>query len=673
MCGIAGVFNMKGRGLPEHLDPNAVLATIRHRGPDDTGCYLAKSIFLGANRLAIIDPEHGHQPVCDESGRLHLVMNGEIYDYDRHCQDLQSGGHRFMSRCDTEVAVHMLEEYWSGACDRMDGQFAIAAHDQREDRLLLARDRMGISPLFYAVVGEYIAFASEMKAIFAMGLVTPEIDARGLDAVLAFGTVPAPRTVFRGIRALPPGHLLEVRNGCIAERTFWDIPYRDAGDYAIRTEEDWADELRSLLQNACRRRLRADVPVGLYISGGIDSSTVAAMVADAEGIKGRVFSIGFPEPGFDESAAIGRIAQFLGLDVQLLTYRQQDLAADLPRVVYHAETPLISTESVPLLALSGLAHEHVKVVLTGEGADEALGGYEYFVWESLKARWARSPLGRVPLRLAERAFRRVLGEANPFFPIPEDEAWADEVFGFYPAGMMQMLYWRRIRDLVYSPAMHDRQARLSDAELLELPREAMKRWDQLNRSLYVSSRVFMTNHLLGARGDRALMANSVEGRYAFMDRAVQEFLATVPPELKTRGRSAKYLLRKAMQGGLPLATVRRPKKAFLAPFGTPFVGDDVPDYAKELLSPRMLRDFGYFDPEKVRPIREKLEAAKRTLGADHGDSIRLSREVFERTLYGMAYTFVVSTQVLEDMVRRGAFNGQAAPPSSRHRSVLRVH
>jgi asparagine synthase (glutamine-hydrolysing) len=660
MCGVAGVFNMRGGPLPKGLDPEAVLGTIRHRGPDDTGCFLGDSVFLGAVRLAVIDPQHGRQPVSDESGRLHLVMNGEIYDHDRLRKELEAKGHCFVSRCDTEVALHLFEDDWSGALETIDGQFAIAAYDARERKLLLARDRMGISPLFYAVVGDLIVFASEMKAIFATGLVRPELDPRALDAILAFGTVPAPRAVFKGIRSLPPGRLLEVKGGCIREATYWDIPYPDAGDYSRRSEAEWADELRSLFQSACRRRVKADVPVGIFLSGGIDSGSVAAMVADTDGIRERAFSISFPEPGFDESAAIKSVADFLGLRTHLLSYTQQDLARDLPRLVYHAETPLISTESVPLMALSGLASRHVKVVLTGEGSDEALGGYQYFRWEDFAQRCRQGLVGKALLGAARWQLGRLIGRANPFFPSHEDEAWADEVFGFYPAGMLAMFYWRKLRELVYSPEMLERQRGLSDAELVDLPRAALRRWDPLNRSLYVSSRLFMSAHLLGAHGDRALMANSVEGRYPFLDRAVQEFLTTVPPELKTCWHTEKQLLRHAMRGRLPLETLRRRKKAFLAPFGTPFVGDDAPEYARDLLSSRTLRESGYFDPAKVLAIIGKLEGAKRRLATDRGEGLRVDRETVERTLYGMACTFVISTQVLEDMVRRGDFNDAEA-------------
>jgi asparagine synthase (glutamine-hydrolysing) len=664
MCGIFGVFNMTGGGLPR-FERGLPLQVLRHRGPDDEGTFEDRRAFLGARRLAIIDPERGHQPVRDEADRLHLIMNGELYDYPRILEHLRARGHVLASRCDSEVAVHLFEEKWAGALEEVDGQYALAVYDAAGGRLLLARDRTGICPLFYAERGDLLLFASEMKAIFATGLLRPEIDPRAIDAVAAFGCVPAPRTIFRGVRCLPAAHLLEVKDGRLRMEQYWDIPYPDQGDYARRSESEWAEELRALLSAASRRRLRSDAPVGLYLSGGIDSASVAAMVADEEAIRTRVFSIGFPEPGFDESEKIRRLASYLGLEPRILLYTQKDLGADFPRLVYHAEAPTISTESVPLMALSGLASRQVKVVLTGEGSDEALGGYEYFQWEGLRLGGSKRLRERIALAAMRPVFSAAYGRDNPFFPNAGSSRWAEEVFGFYPAGMMQFHNWRALRRLTYSAGMLDRADRASDAELLDLPRERILRWDQMNRSLYVSSRVFLQGHLLATHGDRVLMANSVEGRYPFLDRTVQEFLARVPPDLKMAPNgllpTEKYLLRRAMQGRLPEEVVHRRKKMFLAPFGTPFVGPDAPEYARELLSERALREYGYFDPLRVGAIVKEMEKIKEELGKDRGEHVRFGRRVWRRTLYGMALTLVLSTQLLESYVRDGTVAGTRRP------------
>ena len=365
MCGIIGVFNMTRGGLPR-FERALPLAVMKHRGPDDEGIFEDNRIFLGVRRLAIIDPQGGHQPVQDERGRFHLVMNGEVYDYPNILASLKARGHTVLSVCDSEVAVHLFEEKWEEALQDMDGQYAVAVYDEAQCRLLLARDRMGICPLFYAVQGELLLFASEMKALFATGLLKPEIDPRCLDAVAAFGCVPAPRTIFVGICSLSASHYLEVKDGRMEMKQYWDIPYPCAGNYSTKNEREWAEEFRVLLSAAARRRLRADVPVGMYLSGGIDSASVAAMIADTEGMRRRVFSIGFPEPGFDETDRIRSLASYLGLEAQILLYTQKDLAADFPRLLYHAETPTVSTESVPLMALSGMAKKQVTVVLTGE-------------------------------------------------------------------------------------------------------------------------------------------------------------------------------------------------------------------------------------------------------------------------------------------------------------------
>jgi asparagine synthase (glutamine-hydrolysing) len=666
MCGIAGIYNLRGGGLPP-FNPADVLASIRHRGPDDEGWFRDDRLFLGVTRLAIIDPKDGRQPVTDESGRIHLVMNGEVFNYEDLAVELKSRGHVFRSRCDTESVLHLVEEQWAGALDRLDGQFAIAAYDAGTDRLLLARDRMGISPLFYAEVGDWLVFGSEMKAIFATGLVRPEIDRRALDAVTAFGCVPAPRTVFCGIRQLPPGRYLEIKGGAVAERTYWDIPFNDAGQYPHKSVGQWADEFYEVLRGACARQLTADVPVGLYLSGGIDSSTVAEMVAGHEDISRHVFSIAFPEPGFDESRWTAGVAGFLGIKMHMLTYHQRDLARDLRRHLYHAETPLVSTEGVPLMALSKLAAREVKVVLTGEGSDESLGGYEYFRWDAARSCMGGGLAAKAFCALVRLGARFLMGDRNAIAPRPEDAAYAEELFGFDPSIMAKFLCFRMVRELVYSDEMLARQGRLSDAEFIDLPLDRMRRWDLLNRTLYLSSRILMTNHLLGSHGDRAVMAHSVEGRHPFLDRAVQEFLGTVPPSVKTRVFSAKFLLRRAMEGRLPREVIRRRKKMFLAPFGTPFVGQDATDEIRDLLRPEKIREFGFFDPEKVRRLIGRIEALKDAVGTDRGDNFRVRRHVVERTIQGMAMNFVVTTQMLEDMVRRGEFChpvGAAARPSA---------
>jgi asparagine synthase (glutamine-hydrolysing) len=647
MCGIVGAISLSGAPLPR-FDRDAALRSLYHRGPDEGGEYVAKGIFLGTRRLAIIDPAHGQQPVKNENGRYHLAMNGEIYDYDLLLEKLLAGGHTVHSHCDTEVAVHLFEDRWAGALDVIDGQFALAAYDQAEHKLLIARDRMGICPLFYAQVGDTLIFASEAKALFATGLIAPRINPRAMDAILSMGCVPAPWSMYEGVRALAPGRYLEIHDGGTREKVYWDIPYPDAGDYPKRSGQDWADQLLEALQYAAKRRLKADVPVGMYLSGGIDSATIASLVADSDDIHSRVFSIGFPEPGFDESAKTQRIAHALGLEAQFLTYEQSHLAEDLPKLLQTCETPMVSTESVPLMALSGMASEHGKVVLTGEGSDEALGGYRFFCWEAFQQKFGRLISGFVG-----RLKQPQLGVMNPMVPTRADRDWADNAFGFYPASMMKFRYMRMVRDHVYTPDMLARCNARDDREFTSiLPREAMQRWDPLNRSLYVSSRIFMAHHLLGPHGDRALMTNSVEGRYPFLDRRVQELLATVPPKFKTKWNKDKALLRRAMAGRLPKEVLKRKKQPFLAPFGTPFVGDSATDEIRDLLTPRMLKSYGYFDAKKVASLVTAMETHA-DANTGHKDPVGFNRHALERTVEGMALTFVVSTQLLEHMVRDG--------------------
>ena len=673
MCGIFGVFSIDGRPIPD-LDAKAALDAIRHRGPDDEGIWRDAHTLLGSRRLSIIDPTGGHQPMADESGSRRIVMNGEIYDYETMLSELQNAGHRFQSRCDTEVALHLLEGRLDDALERIDGQYAIAYHDSRRNRLLLVRDRTGICPLFYALKDGMLVFASEMKAIFASGLVEARIDVRSIDAVSCFGCVPSPRTLFEGVLSLPAGHYLTADRAAgragsgvsleaqLRVERYWDIPYPPAGEYENRGESEWADELRGALEASVRRRLRSDAPVGLYLSGGIDSATVGALLRNAEPVRGRVFSIGFPERNYDESARTRRLASYLGLTEQYLRYSQDDLAADIPRLLYHAESPIISTESVPLFALSGLASRHVKVILTGEGSDEALGGYDYFERDVLVGRLESNGIGALLRPAAKLWLRSALGRDNPVFPSTSVRAWSEEIFGCYPAVAIQMFYWKALRAMTYSGTMLERAEHRSDAELVSLPIAEIKKWDPLNRSLYLSSRLFLQGHLLAAHGDRALMAHSVEGRYPFLDRQVQELIARVPPELKIRRRGVrtqeKHLLRRAMSRDLPREVLTRRKKPFLAPFGTPFVGTHAPEYVRELLSERVIRDFGYFDPNRIGEIRLRLE---RVADSRRGPAVPgMNRASVNETVDGMALVFALSVQLLEYLTRTTGYRSLPA-------------
>lgn len=658
MCGILGIFSLDGRPLPPASAMARGLAALVHRGPDDGHHVRTARLHLGARRLALIDPAHGRQPVWDERRRHLFAMNGEVYDSDRLLRGLEARGHVLRSRCDTEVAAHLFEESWAGALGTIDGQYALAVHDTVTGGLLLARDRMGIVPLVYAVRDGFLVFGSEARALFATGLVHPRLDPVALDAVLSVGCIPAPATAFEGVHSLPAGHLLEVRDGKLEVREYWALAYPAAGEGERRPREDWSAALRETLDRATRRRLVADAPVGIFLSGGLDSSAVAALAARADGPPRPLYSIAFPEPGFDERAEAERVARHLGVETNLMVYGQDELARDFPAFVEHAEAPFLNAEGVALFALARRAARDVKAVLAGEGSDESLAGYTYFRWEALRGRLEGSWWGRAFLGLVRAGSDLWMGDPNPLFPPAADLAWARDRFGFVPAGMMQMIYWRRIRGLVYSEDAHARSDTGEALAGIALPGSDFDRWSPMSRSLWFSSRTFLANFLLPVRGDRALSAHSLEGRYPFLDREVVELAARIPPELKAVPGDEKVVLKEAMRGLLPPATLARRKKMFLAPFGTPFVGPGAPEYVRHLLDGTSLARSGLFDPAKVASLVGALAGWRDEAARDRGESVRFDPRVVARTVAGMALNFVLSTEVLAESVRTGALSGR---------------
>lgn len=666
MCGILGLFHLRGAPLSAAEGAPLALAALRHRGPDDSAFWRDTGVFLGATRLALVDPAHGRQPVRDEAGRYHLVMNGELFPDENTSEVLRSRGHRLRSRCDTEFAVHLFEEQWSGALEQIDGQYAIAVHDRAERRLLLARDRMGICPLYYALVGEVLVFASEPKALFALGLLEPRIDPLALDSVLAFGCVAAPQTTWLGIRALEPGTFLEARDGALKVIRYWDCPYPDAGTHRVRSAAAATEELESLLDSAVRKRLRADAPVGLFLSGGLDSSVVAGLAARQGKQDLRTYTIGFPETAFDERNRTRELAGRLGLSLDEVLSTQPDVAAAFPDHVFHLESPTIVTFGVSLEALTRRAARDVKAALTGSGADELFGGYDFFGYDYWRRRVEQSFLSPLLVPLCRRALRFWLGVDDTVFPSDGSRAWSTATFGFHPAFMIWMSRWRALRELLYSDDMLARPAALTAVPAPDFPRTKMQRWEPLDRSLYVTGRLWLSEFALGSLGDRTSMAHSLEQRHPFLDRQVVEFAAGAAPALKWRPFQEKLLLRQTARRILPSDCPIHRKQPFQAPLGTPFVGPDSPDWCRELLSRRRIESSGWFQPVGIEGAVRRLAAYKerdRLAAVASGRSRRISRA--ESLAYyrdGAAVTFALSVQLLDDFVRRGRFSpSQLAP------------
>jgi asparagine synthase (glutamine-hydrolysing) len=609
MCGIAGVYGRPGEPAREEL-LLAMAGELRHRGPDGTGLYRDGRFGMVNTRLSIVDIEGGDQPIADERGRYWAMQNGEIFNAPELQAELEARGHVFATRCDTEVLVHAYEEWGIDSLHRLNGEFAFAIWDHAAGRLFLARDRFGVRPLFLTSAGCALAFASEGKALLRLPRLARELDPAGLvEAFTLWATSPA-RSAFRGIHELPPGHyLLLGPEGAPDVRRWWDFPLCEPEEMRMESEAQLAGELEALLDDAVRLRLRADVPVGTYLSGGLDSSATTALAQRHASRPVRAFGIGFADGQFDESAQQRRVATHLGAPLERVCVSDGEVAALMPRVVALSEKPTLRTAPAPLLRLSRLVRDaRVKVVLTGEGADEVFGGYDVFKLDRVRRFWAREPAStRRPLLLG-RLFPYLatdLGRAGALLP---------QVFGHGLTDVHDPLYSHALRFAHAGRALRffgrafldaaGAQGDPVDALRARLPADFL-RYGALGRAQYVEVVTFMCGYLLHSQGDRMLMGHSVEGRFPFLDHRVAHFAARLPEHLKLRGLREKHLLRRAVRRHLPPDIAARVKQPYRAPILRAFIGPDAPEYVSALLAPARLAAAGVFEPTAVERLLAK--------------------------------------------------------------------
>jgi asparagine synthase (glutamine-hydrolysing) len=575
MCGICGLAALDGAGPVDGRLLAAMNAALVHRGPDDEGTLLDGPVGLAARRLSIIDVAGGHQPIANEDGTVHVVQNGEIYNYRELRDDLAARGHRFATHCDTEVLVHLYEERGPRFVEVLRGMFAVAVWDAARRRLLLARDRYGIKPLYWRAGGGTLAFASELKALLRDPGFSREVDLDALEAFLAFNSIPAPLTIFRDARKLPPGHLLTWEPGGEprVERYARPAP-ADAG--AVRREPagELAAELRERLRDSVRAHLVADVPVGVLLSGGVDSSALAALAAESSDERVRTFSIGFEERSFNELDRARLVAQRFGTDHHELVVRP-DASELLPRLVDAFDEPFADSSALPTYLVSQLAAEHVKVVLSGEGGDELFGGYFTYVADLLAPRvgWAaaaaRPLIERLPsssrkVPLEYRAKRFARGARLP--PLERHHAWK-EIFS--PEARAELLAagdGRRHDPLDLHRARYEETAGA----------EPLARLQDVDLGIYLADDLLV-------KTDRASMAHSLEARVPFLDPAVTDLALALPTRHKVRGLSKKRLLRRAVAPLLPREILRAPKQGFSIPAAAWLRGPLEP-FAREVLS-----------------------------------------------------------------------------------------
>jgi len=606
MCGIAGVAQREPVGVP--LDVLArMAAAIRHRGPDGYGFYSAPRLGLAHTRLSIIDLAGGAQPMAIDDGRLVISYNGEIYNYRELAAELHGLGRRFATASDTEVLLHAYAVWGTGMLERLNGQWAFALWDDRTQSLLLARDRFGVRPLFVAERGGTLCFASEVKALFASGLVEPGADPAGLDEVFTFWGARPPRTPFLGVEALEPGCYAVWRDGRLRRARYYALDYPEAGAEPAAALE----RLDELMRTGVELRLRADVPVGGYLSGGLDSSITCALAAVTSPYQLRTFSISFEDPQLDESAFQRRVAAAVGSQHAVELISGHRVAEAFPEAVAHAETPLVRTAPVPMYLLARLARDRgITVVLTGEGSDELFLGYDLFKEVAVRLFCLRQPQSSWRPRLFDRLYPYLAESARggEFWRRAFLDAGSpdDPLFSHMP----RFLLTSRIKDF-YAPEFAAAAAR---GDALQSLREALPprfaSWSPLNRAAYLEMVTLLSGYLLSAQGDRMAMAHGVEGRFPFLDHRLFEFAASLPTRSRLRGLHEKDILRRWAKGFTPAAVVGRAKQPYRAPDAPSFFGPDAPAYVAEALAPETTRRRGYFAPDAVAGLVRRCRSGR---------------------------------------------------------------
>ncbi|MYM91450.1 asparagine synthase (glutamine-hydrolyzing) [Rugamonas sp. FT82W] len=585
MCGITGIYSADRSRPAQSAACAAMAAALRHRGPDEGGDFAAPGVAMGFTRLSIIDLATGNQPHSNATGEIVSIVNGEIYNHRELRAGLESRGHRFRTHCDVEVVVHLYEEYGLDFAKRLNGQFAFALYDAREHRLVLGRDQTGIAPLFHTRVGDALLFGSEIKALLAHPGVGRRLNLRALDQILTFPGMRSPATMFEGVDALPPGHLLIADAAGTRLRQYWDLVYPADPAPAPANADDHVERLDTLLRDAVERRLAADVPVGLYLSGGLDSSLIGALARQAAPDQVlHSFSITFPDAAIDERAAQRRMAEALGTVHHEIEFSADEIANRLRDAVLAAEAPLKESYNTCSLALSQLVRDSGhKVVLTGEGADELFGGY-------------------VGYRLDAAGEQR--GVAEGLEAMLEDELrgelWGDPGF-FYER---DYALFRETKAGIYSADVAARLAEFDATREPAVDHARMAGRHRLHQRSYADFKLRLADHLLADHGDRVAYAHSVEARYPFLDAELVDFMTQVPPGLLVRDGTEKWLLRQVALRHLPPELARREKFGFVAPGAAHLLQRRIP-WVEELLSPETIRRQNIFNADLVQRLRAR--------------------------------------------------------------------
>jgi len=643
MCGIAGIYNYHSPTEPS-LEKNVknMLSMINHRGPDESGVFIDENLGIGSVRLSIIDLSSGQQPMSDVSGRYWIVYNGEIFNYPELRAYLIKKGIQLKTSCDTEVVVQMYALYGSKCLSQFNGQFAFCIWDRQTKELFLARDRVGIRPLFYWHKNQSFAFCSEIKGLFCLDQIEKSLDEESLSQIFTFWTTITPKTPFKNIFELQPGHFMHVSSKGIQIEQYWSLQFSPEKEKPYRNINEPMEELDELLYDAVKVRLRADVPVGAYLSGGLDSSVTTSYIKAINPDVLNTFSIGFANHDFDESKYQTEAAQFFGTNHTAFTCNSEDIASNFEETIYHTEYPILRTSPTPMFMLSKKVRENnIKVVITGEGADEVLGGYNIFKEAKIRSFWARQPESKIRPRLLTKLY--------PYLPLLKDapEISLKMFFGYKLTETQNPFYshllrWNntsRLKSFFSKDLLNSIQGIDNISNLYNQLPEDFEKWSELAKSQYIETQIFMSGYLLSSQGDRMAMGNSVEGRYPFLDYRVIEFCSKLPDRFKINGLNEKYILKKLSKGRIPESISSRSKQAYRAPISDSFFNQKVPDIINDMLSSNSIKSHGIFDIPKVENLVSKMKHNK------------LISEIDQMAVVG-----IISTQLMSNIFIKNKLN-----------------
>lgn len=609
MCGICGYINLDGSPVTDDGTLETMCSAIVHRGPDDRGMLIDGPVAIGMQRLAIIDIVGGHQPIHNEDKGVWVVFNGEIYNYPELRRDMEQRGHRFYTKSDTEVLVHIYEEYGDDCVNRLNAMAAMALWDRKSQRLLLARDRLGKKPLYYTITGNTFVFGSEIKSLFRYPGVSRKVNLDALSKYLAYDYVPSPLSIVDGVQKLMPGHRLAIENGRFKTERYWSLLFTPKQGTQI-SEEDLAEEFLSRLRQSVQRRLMSDVPLGVFLSGGLDSSTITALLSELSPGKVKSFSIGFIEKSFDESSYARMVADRLGTNHHEFVMKEQEAIDLIPTLARVMDEPLGDGSLLPTYWLSKHTRRHVTVALSGEGGDELFCGYPTYIAHRLADIYTLLPRGIMKRTIEPLLWHLPVSTANfsldfkikkflsglEYPPDIRHQIW----MGTFGPEEQRKLFQPDIYSRIKSENLYSEVARAIESGM---PETRVDMVSCLDTALYLPEDLLV-------KADRASMACSLELRAPLLDYTLAEFIASLPSDLKFRGFTTKYLYKKAVKNILPKEIVHRKKKGFGIPIAK-WIKKDLKNMFQETLAPDKIKTEGFFRPEYVqRLLQEHLEGSK---------------------------------------------------------------